>query len=102
MADISIPVARPVAFPPKFFGAPMIPAMITFFLTMGGVMATFAFASNKLYGLMAFFLWPIVQGVWIGIGFMYPHITQQAIAYFKATKRPRNIWRGDRKTFYAR
>jgi hypothetical protein len=97
MPHIQIKIQRPVAFPDKFLGAPIFPALTVFIVCMFGMTVLFAIKSLAMWGVVLLILYPFLHGCVMYFGTKEPHLTTLMLAYHLTTKAPRTLGNGNIK-----
>jgi hypothetical protein len=94
MADIQVIIQRPVAFPDKFLGAPVLPSMMAFCVCGLGMLIMFIFKSYGIWGGLFFMLvWPFAHGAIMIMGIREPHMSTLMQTWYLTTIAPRNLGR---------
>ena len=91
MAYIQVAVQRPVAFPDKFLGAPMLPSFTAFVICGLGMMICFIFKNIALWGMLFMVVWPFLHGFLMMIGFREPHLTTLMMTWHLTKIAPRTL-----------
>jgi len=103
MDDIDIRILRPVALPPRFFGAPLLPAVInvSFCMLTFCAMIVLRLKINVSALVLATFIAMFVCHILlVQLGGKDPHLSTLIQTLRIALRKPRGIGRARRKVYY--
>lgn len=98
---MDVRVHRPVALPPKFIGAPRLPAALSIVTWSTVMMFLFGNKDVALWGILCLFGMIISHIMLMYIGFKEPHLSSLISTFHKTKVTARTIGRGRGRIFRA-